>query len=693
MRRQVRAIMLMLLCVWGLMWGENVCKAFAAEPLPEEDAFSGEVSVLKQESDRYVMQVTVGNDGEDFVGTVQVIFGANYDNCAYNTEITLPAQGKKQFTITVPDETADTAYGACQINFLDSTENVVQSISLRDVFRDMQSGISVGVLSDRYSDIGFMDAEGLPFDIRGVSYPLQLLELDNDNLSGYLNGLYFLIIDQFNTSSLSDENIQAIQDWVQAGGWLILGTGAYAEQTLSGFDGDFLDVEVKGISEPGEENPATVNAEQYGYYYSYVDEAGIDFSQMAVAELDYFGMYAYGGVSESVENPGVNCPVGDGSVFLLYFSLGEKELQKVGTSIVRSIYSELMYNSNSYRSLNRRSDMQYAGQRALAFIDGRNSDVDFSLLEVLIGVYVVLVGPVLYLILRKCKKREWYWVGAPALGILFIAGVFLFGRGLSVKDTRVYSVTVQQAEGKRADTYMMAYHAGVKPWEMRLDEAYDVAGPGFLGYSYYSSSSTINDYHYIVDNGSRGLSVGIKPRENFENGFFYAGKKTESVGGFTGTELVVSGIGRPEGTVTNATGHDMTYMAVWGNAYIMILSDVKAGETIDLQQAARNGRCVYEGTVPYLENLLHDVVNIYGRTKEYAQEDVAALLIGLGVAEEQNSLSGRLIVAGVMPGYDKAVADQCVETAYGCVYSYLQAEAVGNVDDQARTGGVQHAAY
>lgn len=696
MRKRVMAVICMLLCTFSLVWGSN-CRVVSAEEdvRLEEEMFSGDVRVLKQEGDRYVMQVTVENSGEDFTGTAQVIFGASYDNCAYNTEITLPAQGKKQFTITVPERAADTVYGVCQLNFLNEKGDVVQSVSMRDVFNDILSGIPVGILSDHYSELSFMDAGGEPFYIRGINYPMELVELDNDNLTGYLDGLYFLIIDQFNTSALSDENIQAIQDWVRDGGWLIIGTGAYAEQTLSGFDEDFLDVEVMNVSEPGEENTLTTNAGKYGYYYTYTDEADIDLSQMAVADLNYNKMYAYGGVSESVENPAVNCPVEDGAVSLLFFSLGEKELQKMSTYMVQNIYQELMYNSNSYQNIRGGSDMEYVGQRALTFMDSRNTNVNFSWLKVLIIIYVVLVGPILYLILRKCKKSEWYWVGAPALGILFIAGVFLFGRDLSVKDTKVYSVTVQQADGNQADTYLLAYHSGVKPWELRLQEDYEVAGPGFQGYSYYSSSTaTINDYHYIVGNDGEGLSVGLKPRENFENGFLYAGKKAESVGTITGAELKGIGIGSAEGTVTNDTGFDLTYMAVWSGNYIMVFSDVKAGETLDLRQAGGQGRCIFEGSTTYFDDLLYDLVGIYGARVEYDQDDMAALLIGLGVAEEHNSQPGAVIAVGVVEDYDKAVADKCSEISYGCFYAYLRT-GTGTTGGAGRTdaGGEQHAAY
>lgn len=672
MRKRIMTAAFMFLLVFGLLWSSEGYVAYADTP-PAEGMFSGEVNVLKQEDGKYVMQVTVENGGEDFAGTVQAVFGANYDNCAYNTEITLPAQGKKQFTISLPERAVDTVYGLCDLNFINEEGETIQSVSLKDVFGNMRLGTSVGILSDHYSDLTFMDAGGEQFYMQGAYDSLSLIELDNDNLAGYLDGLYFLIIDRYNVSTLSEENIQAIQAWVTDGGRLILGTGEYAEQTLSGFGKDFIDVEVMDVSEPGEENIASVNADKYGYYYNYVYDAGIDFRQMAIADIDHHKMIANGSVSESKETPAVYCSVGDGAVTILYFSLGEKELQKMSAYLVQSIYQESMVNSGSYYYYDN-MDMEYVGQRALSFIDSRNSDVDFTWLKVLVFIYVVLVGPVLYLILRKGKKSEWYWVGAPALGVLFVAGVYFFGRGIRVNEAKVYSVTVQQADANQKDTYFLAYQSGVEPWQIRLNDSYETAGPGYQGYYYYySSASGSRDYFYIVGNDSEGLSVGIKPHANFDNGFLYAGGRAESKGIFSGEGLTgFNGSNDAGGTAFNGTGYDLAYMAIVSKACIMVFSDVKAGETIDIEQAVREGRCVYQNSLMDMHNLLYDMVGIYDR-KDYPQEDMAALLIGIGSAMEKKRDSNDIVITGVVRDYEKAVADKCSEVSYGCFYSYVQA--------------------
>lgn len=674
MRRHILAVA--VLCVLFLLTGRGACVVCAGEE-SAANPFSGNVQMLKQEEDGYVMQVTAQNRGQDFYGTVQVVFmsGYGYGNCAYDTEIALPAQGKKQFTVKVAERAADTIEGICALNFLDEKGRLLQSITLKNVFGNLVSGIAVGILSDDYAGLTYLDAGGTELYINGDNYPLNLIRLDGDNLDLYLKGLYFLIIDRFNVSSLREEQIQAIQKWVENGGGLLIGTGAYGEQTLSGFEEDFLGMEYQGSSEPGEENLISDHISRYDYYYNYTD-AEVDFSKMAIAQLQYtFSGNEY----ESSGNPVVYKSIGDGAVGICYCSLGDKELQKLDKYAVQYLYEELMDQAGSFKANNRQSVMESIGQRLLAFIDSRNTAVDFSMLKWLIGIYVVLVGPVLYLVLRKCGKSEWYWVGVPALGLLFIAGVYLLGQGVRVSETRVYSVTAQRADSNRKETYLMAYHSGVRPWEMQLAESYDVAGPGWNGYDgkYFYD---VSDYFYRVGNTGERLVVGIKPQENFDSGFFYAGGSTEPEGELSGTRIEVNSVsGGISGTVTNKTACDLAYMAVWLDQEIMVFRDVKAGESIDLQQAATDGRCVYQSdSVEKVRDLLYgDLISVYGYrgplSQDYQEDDMGALIISLGVAMEAVPRGGDYaVIAGIIKDYEKAVADRCQETAYGCLYGYAE---------------------
>ncbi len=141
MRKQFLKIAAILLCTLCLLAGREQSAVFAKEE-KAQGPFTGEVAVVRQENNGYVVQVTVSNSGEDFTGTVQVVFaGADSENCAYNTEIALPAQGKKQFTIRVANTAVDTSQGGmCALRFLDREGDVLQAIELKNVFQKCRNG-------------------------------------------------------------------------------------------------------------------------------------------------------------------------------------------------------------------------------------------------------------------------------------------------------------------------------------------------------------------------------------------------------------------------------------------------------------------------------------------------------------------------------------------------------------------------
>ena len=650
-------------------------------------ALFGDVEVIKQEEKGYLIQVTVENSGEDFTGTVQVVFvGSNCVNTAYNKEIVLPARGKKQFTVSVPDAAVDTVSGICTLNFLDKRGNVQQSVGLKDIFGGAVEELTVGVLSENYAGLDFMEADGEYIDFRNRFYPLKLVELNADTLKEQLDGLYFLIIDRFDVSSLSREDIEAVQNWVKNGGWLMIGTGKYAEQTLSGFDQDFIDARVFGVSEPGEENDLSDNALNgyYDYYhkrdeeyYGHFTDEGIDFTNMAVADLDYDHSYRRI-FFESSENPVMYGEMGDGSIMIFYFSLEEKELRKLSSNTVLSLYETLISRSVSYR-YDVYSKWDSANAIAFPFVRGVDrSEYDIRP-EMTTGMYILLAGAILCLIILRGKREKWNRVQPAAFGFLLIVGVCIFVWDARVKNTAVYSVTAQRVDGDRKSAYFQVCHSGVKPWTVELSGDYEMAGPGFPGWDKEDCSS--EDYKYIVNSEKKGLSAGIKPEKDSESGFFYAEGRAEKRGIITCGDLEYIRRGKMKGTVTNETDWDMAYMAVWFEDNVIVFSDLKAGETIDLDGESGNAKRVYEDTTEDgADRLIYRMVNSYGFDPNigYKQADMAALLVGMSIADKARPAGTEwAVIIGVAENYDRVTAGRYGGLSYGCLYTYTEMKGGG----------------
>lgn len=107
--------------------------------------FFREVTLLKQENHAYVYQVNLENHGADFEGTSRVLFKTDAEDthCAFDMPITLPANGKKQYTLTVPELNVLDCRGKGYLILLDKDEKEVASIALKDLLGNQEKKVFV----------------------------------------------------------------------------------------------------------------------------------------------------------------------------------------------------------------------------------------------------------------------------------------------------------------------------------------------------------------------------------------------------------------------------------------------------------------------------------------------------------------------------------------------------------------------
>ena len=413
---------------------------------------------------------------------------------------------------------------------------------------------------------------------------------------------------------------------------------------------------------------------------SYSGFTGIDFSQMPVAKLQRNNTNA----SKSEAYPGWVYACGDGAIGVCAISFGEKQMQKVSPDLCYGIYDQVAGYSMSYSQYVNDEEWGWSGENAFGVIDHLNTALDFSWLKVLIVVYVIVVGPVLYLLLCKMKKRDWYWLGVPALGIIFIGVVFIGGRNLKLHETRVYSVTAQQADGKSTTgiaTYYNAYHSGVKPWKVRLNDNYAYGGTGLSeSYSMASSGRVYEDrYHYLVEY-DRGLSLGVKPQSNFENAYLFAAGTAKGCGSIDTRGLVITQQ-KQGGSITNNTSYDFPYLVCVSDDTVMVFSDVKAGETITID--GKSKKPLLSQQISYFDDVYSVLSqdNMNGNTYSYKHKDMAAALyLGLCQIRRQNDVSGTVVVEGVTADYGKTIESRCSEISFGCLYT-IAGQEVSNASN------------
>jgi hypothetical protein len=81
----------------------------------------------------------------------------------------------------------------------------------------------------------------------------------------------------------------------------------------------------------------------------------------------------------------------------------------------------------------------------------------------LLGGYILLIGPVNYLVLRRLDRREWAWVTMPILTAAFAVGAFAYGAVLRGSDILIHEVAVVRAAPGTSEGEASAYYGVFSP--------------------------------------------------------------------------------------------------------------------------------------------------------------------------------------------------------------------------------------
>ncbi len=96
-----------------------------------------------------------------------------------------------------------------------------------------------------------------------------------------------------------------------------------------------------------------------------------------------------------------------------------------------------------------------------------------GLLALLIA-YIVLIGPINYLVLKRLDRREWAWVTMPILIVVFAAGAYAYGAALRGSDVIVNEVAIVRGAPGATEGSAQAYLGVFSPSR----SVYQVSVPG-----------------------------------------------------------------------------------------------------------------------------------------------------------------------------------------------------------------------
>lgn len=344
------------------------------------------------------LQVTIDNDGPAIEKGLLVVKQPpkpqtrEQAQVIYSKQISVPAQGIIETSILVPGELVSQAQVYLMVDGVEVAIGKVQGVAVKDGFIGIGSKTLTGGLPQWLEDnLGnsFTWKNLAPEDI-----PTELL---------ITNSIDLIVVDPEMVSRLSSAQREVIHQWVKLGGVLMLSGGAG-----TGAGEAFADI-----------SPVITT----GWSVSNTTWDTMRGSSTAIPVTTGTLVHGEALVEENNNPLMARSKVGRGWVFYVAtglenftaqdYQIWKNLLNKDGQFIAAVHDNEIKNNTNiNGQLLNNSADIENLGIPSLRFITS------------VWGVYLLLVAPGLYILLRRYKRQDWAWLCIPVIALLFTVGIY-----------------------------------------------------------------------------------------------------------------------------------------------------------------------------------------------------------------------------------------------------------------------------
>jgi hypothetical protein len=430
------------------------------------------------------LYITLHNNGSDFNGMLAASNPAGFvwqdtysmvPSSTYQQPVTVPRGTQKQVTLNLPI-TAQSSTVSITVLLLDRYGRVIrsQSVLLHELF---QENVFVGLLSDQLN--GFDALRNVVLPNSSDSVLVQYLNAQNmPSMEAVLANFNLIVLDTFHTGRLAHEQLQALYLWVQQGGTLIEVGGPNWQQTLSTLPINLLPVNIHGA------NALPAGAHLLPAGISTSASSGNMTSDTLQVPVPVSSATVRAGARTIVSATDVPLLVqaqsGQG---LIYYLAYDPTLEP----IVHWPETTILWRSLIIRSLGARllpanfsqgvSDgMPFYLAKLQHLLLSNPSPTPWLLLFLFLS-YLLILGPIRWLIVHRTKRRQWNWriiIGAIVIFTLLNYAVAFYQERASIFSNS-FSI-IQLARGSSI-AHSTTYHGVYVPF-VSADSTIQVQLPG-----------------------------------------------------------------------------------------------------------------------------------------------------------------------------------------------------------------------
>ena len=351
------------------------------------------------------LRVTAQNDGPNLAATFSVrVESYNGAATTFERALELPTRSRKEFFLYVRPEgsarrlTVVVREGARVVT---QVEGQLTQWSRDDWL--------IGVLAETPSAFAPLADLDPP---NGRARTVQLEPAALPDAGRALESLDALVISGVDTGAWSAGQRQALTDWVTGGGNLLVAGGPNWQRTAAGLE-SLLPLRPSGSRTLAGLSALTGLAGESGTLGgpAVVATGELAANAVVLAEQDGLPLVVEG-------------TLGAGRV--IYLAADHALAPLAGWNGAEGLYRALLLRTAPRPAWSGGDENVYAARQAAEAVPGVGFPSGLLVCRFL-GLYVLLVGPVNYVVLKRFKRRELAWITIPALVLVFSAGAYWVG--------------------------------------------------------------------------------------------------------------------------------------------------------------------------------------------------------------------------------------------------------------------------
>ncbi|MFK7801266.1 MAG: hypothetical protein AB8G95_06525 [Anaerolineae bacterium] len=389
--------------------------------------------------------VTLANDGVAVEGTLEISI-PNSNGTFWATEVSLPTQSRKQIQTTV--FAPGTSVRTLQVVLKDQDGKILLNSSNYPLkLLDASESLIYAVVSPEPDTLELLEKVKAGRSDAAVAF-MAMDEIPVDPIG--LEPLDVLVFNDTDTNGLSAGQRETIQTWIQQGGQLVLTGGAGWQKTTAAFS-DLLPVEIS----------TTDSVDGLASFEAASGEPFRDAGPYAIARSSLKnGELAWRNDSLPIL---ARRAEGAGNIWFLALDPQFAPLDDWdGSLILWDSVAQYVPRPLLWEGSFANTDSLY---QAVSTIPAIQLPSVWLILGFM-GLYILMVGPLNYIVLTRMERREMAWLTLP-ITILFFSGVALL-IGLQFRGNRLIINQLSIVSG-RIDSEQLRVESGVGIYSPRRD--------------------------------------------------------------------------------------------------------------------------------------------------------------------------------------------------------------------------------